>query len=109
MKLIKAKFSIGESPEFEGYYNPLENWNGFACPLFPEESAVQIAKYFHDNPKEEVEIIWLQNRMFLTEDISGPKWNVKTWSIRPEIVSVNGTDTKVYNIRNTYWCWEVKK
>lgn len=41
----RALFTIDGETDFEGWHDPTERWNGFACPRFPLDTVARIAEW----------------------------------------------------------------
>lgn len=85
MKLIKAKFSVNDSPAFDGFYDPTVKWNGFVCPLFSSDVVGEIFKHFPIEP----------------EDCD----NIKAVVCEFE----PGKHSLLFAVNNFNWCWELYK
>lgn len=101
----KTKFSIDDNKSFEGYtFN--EYWNGWDCPYFTKDVAMEICKEFSCKYDENEEF-----RCFYDEDSDtfySEDWN--TDYEREEIgcpTEINTEDgmIKVYNFSYAGWTW----
>lgn len=103
MRNIKNKFTVSESAEFEGIYDPSENWNGWACPYFNEETAHKIANWFNEHPKEGLFIVWSGDTMIMTEE----EFPEESTIVEPTEIEYDGEIINVWQIGGYEWCWEV--
>lgn len=84
MKLIKAKFSVNDSPAFDGFYDPTVKWNGFYCPLFPSEVVGRIFDHFPLEPED------CENIKGVAVELSKEGYSL------------------LFAVNNCNWCWEVE-
>ena len=101
----KAKFSIEECPEFEGYtFN--QYWNGWDCPYFTKDVAMEVCKEFSYEYNDEEEC-----RCFYDEETD--TFYCEDWNYdyeRQEIghpTEINTEDgvIKVYDFGYAGWIW----
>lgn len=102
LEYIPAKFGIEASeggPLFEGYHNH-ETWNGFACPCFDKEVALQIVAHFQrDCDKwvyEESEDVF---KLYTEDDDEAEVYYGHD-------IEVNGQKKHVYAIGSMCWIWD---
>lgn len=96
----KAKFSIDDGPEFEGYHWG-QRWNGWACPMFTLEVAREIAADF-GSAEMRVEVDG--DRVVITDE----EWpDEHDWDEGDERERHGIPTMKLYGVGSHSWCWDV--
>jgi len=92
MKLVKQLFTINGNEWFEGYHNPSQDWNGFACPYFTRENGESICQSLNCK---------FENGQFVdTENEDGELFEAIEKDTQDGILTL-------YPIGAYYWVWEV--
>lgn len=98
-----ALFSIDDGPEFEGFHKG-DRWNGWACPYFTHEVALQIAE--HTNTEPDYQLVF-------DKDADVWKWvtvddvDDEPWEFERQTIVVNGEEISVFAIGAYGWVWDV--
>lgn len=102
-KMRAAKFCIDDGPEFDGYHKG-DRWNGFACPYFTHEVALQIAEMC--NTDSDSRLVYDKFRdvwMFVTPD----DVDDEPWTFHRDKITVDGKEISVFAIGAYGWVWDV--
>tara|TARA_B100000614_G_scaffold86341_1_gene78113 strand:+ start:431 stop:775 length:345 start_codon:yes stop_codon:yes gene_type:complete len=78
-------------PSFEGFYDPNQHWNGWACPKFTKEIFDKIVEYYQDEKTNTAESI-AELKEFCDPITSKTKWSV----------SMHGA---LYDFGSSCLCW----
>lgn len=97
MDLVKAQFTFDGERFFEGEHDPSVRWNGFACPIFSRDVAVDVALYTAEG----------QGKAVFDDDTG--EIRIDYWdedcSIDDEFVLL---DDGRYAVGGFSWAWQVK-
>ncbi len=106
----EALFNIDGGKTFRGYTLG-ESWNGFACPYFTKETALEVCKstsckYETIAGKEECRTFYDETTdTFYCEDYYNG-YEREIIASPTEITIENGTTIKVYSFGDAGWCWD---
>lgn len=109
MQLESATFDNGQSV-YAGWYDPAEDWNGFSCPVFDYDTAVQILDdLVADDASDCVEWAYddaskaftLHGDLFL---YPGEDWTSE-YELWGTVEADGGDEVDVYSIGAYEWTW----
>jgi hypothetical protein len=107
-----AKFGIDDSRLYPGYSCEGESWNGWACPFFTFEVALEIATSMYPTTKDEHFRYEEMTDSFLFFSKSDEEYDLDAGEIYQPYectgadIVVNGQVIHVYDIGAGAWCWE---
>lgn len=80
-------------------------WNGWACPMFTEDVAHQIAADINAPPETDLRLGFNPEKDAFIEQVDGcPE---EEWiAYAAETIEVAGQSIKVYPVGNGSWCWD---
>jgi hypothetical protein len=98
--LLKGKFSIeGEKP-FNGYHDPTRLWNGWHCPYFEWDEAVEIVRWINKWREEfQLSIEHDQRTITCMEQPGEP------FEIEPIEMETEEGKKLLYPIGTGWWVW----
>lgn len=94
--LVKAEFYIDDSEKYPGYYDPKEDWNGWAVPNFDLATAKKICKDFDCETREKDGV--LEVKLDKDEDFD---------KAGPFEVKIGSKTKQMYGVGGFAWCWQV--
>jgi hypothetical protein len=107
--LVRDRFSWddggGGTPWFEGFHDPAQRWNGWACPLFSKDEGLRVAelsaRLAAEDPEAAGEVVaWDEDRSLFT--VSDP---ARPGEPAAEVGPVVLGGQVLYPIGSRAWTW----
>lgn len=99
--LVSAKFTVDDSPEFEGYHDQNFTWNGYQWPYFNKMEAQKIVNYCAPQSRW-TEITWEDENIKIDDREADER---SLTFIVPAPVLIDGVEIMMYVFAD--WCWEL--
>lgn len=99
--LKKNIFSIENIQPFAGYYDPTDNWNGWARPFFEWEVATQIVSWINEWSGEEQLKIDFANKKIIAFELEDQ------FDIEEIILATEYGIKPLYPVGAGWWIWDI--
>lgn len=101
--LTKGKFSIDESPVFEGFASPAR-WNGWAMPLFEKDQMLLVVQAFHT---EDYPMLFDEKTQTVSCFMQGPD-DEEPEIYSKQVIEFEGKPLDVWALGSGSWTWEME-
>lgn len=94
-----------EEASFSGFHDPLEDWNGWACPYFEYNIALSILELVSSSNGDTWDYVEDEDTFYVNrkdaQDSGAPE------EFSSLLIEFEDKEIKVYGIGAYYWIWEV--
>lgn len=104
-ELQRAKFVIDDGTQYEGWHDPRQRWNGWACPYFTKATTDTIVEWVNREDASDLRFHW--DGDILVEEMLGAE-EPDQWAEvgRMGPISMPGISEPLYTIGAYSWVWE---